>query len=82
MGTLELRFYRYKLNQIKCSCGLSKRFTLGADARYYAELHAKAHNRSEDPVEFLVFENDELTNNNRTARPGRHDGNVSLQNLY
>jgi hypothetical protein len=82
MGTLELRFYRYKLNHIKCTCGISKRFTVGMDARFFADRHYKEHEKNDDPVEFLVFQNDELTYSNRTAKPGRHAGNVSLQNLY
>jgi hypothetical protein len=83
MGTLELRFYRYKLNQVICpSCGLLKHFTAGVDARYYAEKHQKEHLHNNNPVELLVYDNDESVNQARTAKPGRAAGGVSLQNLY
>jgi hypothetical protein len=82
MGTLELRFYRFKLNEVNCSCGVFKRFTIGIDARHYAESHMKMHDRDNDPVEMSVYNNDEPIKQARTAKPGRAAGGVSLQNLY
>jgi hypothetical protein len=79
MDTLKLRFYRYKLNQVDCSCGLLKHFTHGVDARYFAEKHVKEHDTS---VELLVYNEDQPVSEARTAKPGRAAGGVSLQNLY
>jgi hypothetical protein len=45
-------------------------------------MHSKTHDKNNDPVEMLVFNNDEPVIEARTAKPGRHAGGVSLQNLY
>ena len=82
MGTLKLRFYRYKLNQVDCTCGLLKWFSQGMDARFFADNHAKEHNIAGDPVELLAYNEDEPIMEARTAKPGRHAGGVVHQNLY
>jgi uncharacterized protein (DUF1800 family) len=71
MHEITVKFDRYKLNEVTCTCGYKQYFDDGVKTRYAADIHAKRNT----PAALTYFDNGVKTQPpSRTAKPGRHDG--------